>query len=300
MPTRSRNVSAVALRLPQRGETWLFDCGEGTQHQVLKSDLKFSQISRIFITHLHGDHLFGLMGLLATCGMAGHAEHVSIYGPPGIEEYVRENSARCEIRFSYPVEVLTADEGVLFEDEEFRVSCAPLKHRVRTFGYRVEEKERAGRFDVERAAALGIPAGPIYGRLKRGEQVTLPDGRTIDGQDLCGPTEEGRSFVYCTDTVYCQSAIELSRNADLLVHEATFAQSDEGLARQSTHSTAETAARVAQAARVRQLIITHFSPRYAAGNPVEPEQLLREARAIFPDTEMARDFMAFDIPRRIG
>jgi ribonuclease Z len=298
VPTRARNVSCVALRLPQRGETWLFDCGEGTQHQILSSDLKFSQITRIFITHLHGDHLFGLMGLLATCGMAGHASHISVYGPPGLEDYVRENSSRTEIRFSYPVDIHTVKAGTIFEDEEFRVTCSPLKHRVTTYGYRVEEKDRPGHFDVERASALGIPSGPLYGKLKRGEQVTLSDGRVIDGATLCGPTEKGRRVVYCTDTIYCQSAIELSRDADLLIHEATFAQADEGLARQSMHSTTGMAARVALAAKTKLLIMTHFSPRYVPGNPIEPDQLLREARAIFPHTEMARDFMTFDVPRR--
>jgi ribonuclease Z len=298
VPTRSRNVSCVALRLPQRGETWLFDCGEGTQHQILNSDLKFSQITRIFITHLHGDHLFGLMGLLATCGMAGHAQHISVYGPPGLEDYVREISSRTEIRFSYPLDVHTVKAGTIFEDEEFRVTCGALKHRVTTYGYRVEEKDRAGHFDVEKAHALGIPSGPLYGKLKRGESVTLPDGRVIDGATLCGPKEKGRRVVYCTDTTYCQNAIELSKDADLLIHEATFAQADEGLARQSTHSTAEMAARVALAAETKLLVMTHFSPRYVTGNPVEPDQLLREARAIFPHTEMARDFMTFDVPRR--
>jgi ribonuclease Z len=298
VPTRARNVSCVALRLPQRGEVWLFDCGEGTQHQILRSELKFSQITRIFITHLHGDHLFGLMGLLATCGMAGHAQHISLYGPPGLEEYVRENSRRSEIHFSYPLELHTVKAGIIFEDEEFSVICSPLKHRVTTYGYRVEEKDRAGTFDVERARALGIPAGPLYGRLKRGEQVTLADGRVIDGRTLCGPTERGRRVVYCTDTIYCESAIELAKGADLLIHEATFAQADEALARQSMHSTTLMAARVALAAEASQLIMTHFSPRYLKGNTIEPEQLLLEAREIFPQTEMARDFMTYDVPGR--
>lgn len=300
MPTRSRNVSCVALRLPQRGEVWLFDCGEGTQHQLLRSDLKLSQITRIFITHLHGDHLFGLMGLLATCGMSAHVERIELYGPPGLEVYVRENSRRSETRFSYPVETHTVEAGIIFEDDEFSVSCRPLRHRVQTFGFRVEEKERPGHFDVERATALGIPAGPIYGRLKRGERVTLPDGRVIEGRSLCGPTEKGRCVVYCTDTIYCASAIELARDADLLIHEATFARADEALARQSMHSTTAMAARVASEAGAQRLIMTHFSPRYFPGNAVEPDELLREARAIFPRTELARDFMSFDVPRRVG
>ncbi|MGI8995993.1 MAG: ribonuclease Z, partial [Pyrinomonadaceae bacterium] len=168
---------------------------------------------------------------------------------------------------------------------------------VPTFGYRVTEKDRAGRFDVERAAALGIPAGPLYGQLKRGETVMLPDGRKIDGTKLCAPPEQGRSLVYCTDTIYCDTAIALAEGADVLIHEATFADEDEALARQSLHSTATMAARVAQAAQVRQLILTHFSPRYAPGNEIDSSELLRQAAAIFPNTILAHDFMKFDVPR---
>ena len=298
VPTRARNVSSVALRLPQRGEVWLFDCGEGTQHQLLRSQLKTGQITRIFITHMHGDHVFGLMGLLATCGMAGDARRIDIYGPPGLAEFVRESTRRSHTRFSYPAEVHTIEAGEVFADSEFIVSCSPLLHRVPAFGFRVTERDRAGHFDVEKAAALGVPAGPLYGRLKRGERVTLPDGREIEGRELCGPTETGRSVVYCTDTVYCRSAVELARDADVLIHEATFARRDEELARQSMHSTTEMAARVALEAEVRLLFLTHFSPRYIQGNETEPDDLLREARAVFPHTEMARDFLAVEVARR--
>ena len=298
VPTRARNVSCVALRLPQRGEVWLFDCGEGTQHQLLRSDLNISQVSRIFITHMHGDHVYGLMGLLATCGMSGHARGVSVYGPRGIEEYVREVSRRTQLHTSYPLEVREVSEGAVFEDEEFAVTCAPLKHRLPAFGYRVNERDRPGHFDVERARELGIPPGPLYGLLKRGGRVTLEDGRAFDGADLCGPEIRGRSVVYCTDTIYCRSAVELSRGADLLIHEATFAEADEGLAVRSTHSTAAMAGRVAREAGARKLLLTHFSPRYFPGNQTGPEDLLREARAVFPEAELAHDFLSVDVARR--
>jgi ribonuclease Z len=298
VPTRSRNVSCVALRLAQRGEVWLFDCGEGTQHQLLKSDLKISQITRIFITHLHGDHLFGLVGLLASAGMAGHAERIDIYGPPGLEDYVRYITRSSETHFSYAAEVHTVEAGTVFEDEEFVVSCRPLVHRVESFGYRVDERDRAGTFDVERAQSFGIPPGPLYGRLKRGERITLADGREVNGRDFCGPKLQGRCVVYCTDTIYCRSAVELAQAADLLIHEATFAARDEDLARRSLHSTTLMAAQVAVEARARQLLITHVSPRYAPGNAVEPDELLAEARSVFPRTELARDFLTVDVPRR--
>lgn len=298
MPTRARNVSCVALRPAQRGEVWLFDCGEGTQHQLLRSDLNISQITRIFITHMHGDHVLGLMGLLATCGMTAHARGIDIYGPRPIADYVREVSRRTQFQTNYPLEVHTVEPGKIFEDDEYAVTCALLKHRLPAFGYRVTEIDRPGHFDVERARSLGIPSGPLYGKLKRGERVTLDDGREFDGSDFCGPDLKGRVVVYCTDTTYCRSAVELARDSDLLIHEATFAQVDEGLAVRSTHSTAAMAARVASEANARRLLITHFSPRYFPGNETEPEDLLREARAVFPETEMARDFLSVDVERR--
>jgi ribonuclease Z len=298
VPTRARNVSCVDVRPAQRGEVWLFDCGEGTQHQLLRSDLNLSQITRILITHMHGDHVLGLMGLLATCGMTAHARGISVYGPRPLADYVREVSRRTQFQPGYPLEVHEVTEGLVFEDDEYAVTCAPLKHRLPAFGYRVTEKDRPGHFDVERAQELGIPSGPLYGKLKRGERVTLDDGRAFEGSDFCGPDLKGRVAVYCTDTTYCRSAVELARDADLLIHEATFAEADEGLAVRSTHSTAAMAARVASEAGARRLLITHFSPRYFPGNQTEPEDLLREARAVFPETEMARDFLSVDVERR--
>jgi ribonuclease Z len=299
VPTRSRNVSSIALRLPQRAETWLFDCGEGTQHQILRSDIKISQITRIFVTHMHGDHTYGLMGLLASCGLAGNPSRIDVYGPPKLDEYLKACGRYSQTHFSYPIKVHTVQPGLVFEDEEFTVSCEELTHRVPAYGYRVAEKDRPGRFDVERAMALGIPSGPLFGKLKRGEAVTLPDGRRINGAELCGETQVGRKFVYCTDTIFCENAIALAQDADLLVHEATFAHQDADLAYQRLHSTSTMAAQVALGARVKRLMMTHFSPRYAPGNAIVLDDLLQEARAIFPNTSMAYDFLVQDIPKRV-
>lgn len=298
MPTRARNVSSVALRLPQRAECWLFDCGEGTQHQFLRSELKISQLSRIFITHMHGDHIFGLMGLLASCGLAGNAQRIDLYGPPELEDYIKACRRYSQTHFSYPVKVHAVRPGVVYEDDEFTVSCGLLKHRVPAFGYRVVEKNRPGHFDAKRAAALGIPPGPIYGRLKQGEVIVLPDGRRINGADLCGPIQVGRKLAYCTDTIYCDTAVELADSADVLIHEATFAHQDAELAYQRLHSTSTMAAQVALAANVKHLLMTHFSPRYAPGNDLEVKDLLAEARAIFPSTSLASDFFTYEIPRQ--
>lgn len=298
MPTRSRNVSSVALRLPQRAEVWLFDCGESTQHQFLKSEFKSSQIRRIFVTHMHGDHIFGLPGLLASCGMAGTGQQqIDIYGPPELGKYLEACRRYSRTQSSYPIEVHITEPGKVYEDEDYIVTCQKLKHRIPAHGYRVVEKDRTGHFDVKRAAALGIPPGPLYGKLKRKEVVTLADGRKIKGADLCGPTIVGRKFAYCTDTVFCESAIELADQADVLIHEATFAHQDAALAYQRMHSTSTMAAQVALSAQVKQLIMTHFSPRYAPGNALELKDLLAEAKAIFPNTIMAKDFLTYDIAR---
>ncbi|MEM6592530.1 MAG: ribonuclease Z [Cyanobacteria bacterium P01_C01_bin.73] len=299
VPTRSRNVSSVALRLPQRAEVWLFDCGEGTQHQLLRSDVKSSQIRRIFITHMHGDHIFGLMGLLATCGMAGTGQQrIDIYGPPKLNDYLQACRRYSQTHFSYPVRVHTVEPGKVYRDDDFVVTCDRLEHRVTAFGYRIAEADRSGRFDVKRAKALGIPSGPIYGRLKRGEVVTLADGRIINGADLCGPPIVGRKLAYCTDTIFCDRTIELAQGADVLIHEATFAHQDAELAYQRLHSTTTMAAQVALAAQVKQLIMTHFSPRYAPGNAIGLDDLLKEARAIFKPTLMAYDFMTYEIQQK--
>jgi ribonuclease Z len=295
VPTRARNVSAVAVRLPQRAEFWLLDCGEGTQHQLLRSEIKTSQLRRIFVTHMHGDHIFGLMGLLASCGMTGDPDQIDIYGPKPLHDYLQACSRYSQTRISYPINVHAVQPGLVFADDTFEVTCKPLKHKVPAHGYRLAEKDKPGRFDIAKAQAVGIPPGPIYGQLKSGATVTLEDGRTINGAELCGPTRPGRSLVYCTDTVFCESAIELAQGADVLIHEATFAHQEAEMAFQRLHSTSTMAAQVALAAGVKQLILTHFSPRYAPGNPLTVDDLLAEARSIFPNTQLAYDFFTYDI-----
>ncbi|MEM1368446.1 MAG: ribonuclease Z [Cyanobacteria bacterium P01_H01_bin.15] len=300
VPTRSRNVSSVALRLPQRAEVWLFDCGEGTQHQWLRSDLKISQLHRIFITHMHGDHIFGLMGLIASIGLASTGQKIDIYGPPGLNDYLSACAKFAYMSLQNRIRVKIVKPGVVFEDNEFRVVCDRLTHRVPAFGYRVEEKERPGKFNLARAQALGIPPGPLYGKLKQGQVVTLPDGRKIRGVELCGKPRPGRKFAYCTDTVFCEAAIALAEGVDLLIHEATFAHRDAPLAFERLHSTSTMAAQVALAGGVKHLIMTHFSPRYAPGNELTLEDLLQEAQAIFPQTSLAADYLTYAIPRSVS
>ena len=304
VPTRARNVSAVALRLPQRSEMWLFDCGEGTQHQFLRSDLRLSQLRRVFITHMHGDHVFGLPGLLASLGLAGNSNAgIDLYGPDPLESFLKGALANSSTRIGYPLQVHrvrpAAEQGsVVFEDADLIVRCTPLTHRVPAYAYRVEQKPLAGRFDIDQARALEIPPGPVYAQLKRGETVTLEDGRTIDGTTLCGPERPGVSVVYCTDTVFSEAAVELARGADLLIHESTFAHAESEMAFQKQHSTSTMAAQTAAEAGVGQLVLTHLSPRYVPGNSVTPNDLLQEAQAIFANTVLAKDFLSLDVKPR--
>ena len=305
VPTRARNVSAVALRLPQRSELWLFDCGEGTQHQFLRSELRVSQLSRIFITHMHGDHVFGLPGLLASLGLAGTCSGIDLYGPDPLRDYLEGVLRTSSTRIGYPLRTHRVKEAarsgaVLLDDDDISVRCTPLTHRVPAYAYRIDQKPRAGRFDVEQARALGIPPGPIYAELKAGRSVTLDDGRIINGASLCGPERPGCSVVYCTDTVFCDAAVELAAGADLLIHESTFAHAEAEMAFARQHSTSTMAAQTALAAGVKQLVLTHLSPRYMPGNPVSPDDLLQEARAIFPNSELAKDFLTIEVAAAEG
>ena len=300
VPTRGRNVSAVALRLPQRSELWLFDCGEGTQHQFLRSELRVSQLRRIFITHMHGDHVFGLPGLLASLGLAGTCNGIDLYGPEPLRDYLEGVLRTSSTRIGYPlrshrVKDAAASGAVLLDDDDITVRCTKLIHRVPAYAYRVDQKPRAGRFDVEQARTLGIPPGPIYAELKAGREVVLDDGRIINGASLCGPERPGCSVVYCTDTVFSEAAVELAQGADLLIHESTFSHAEAEMAFARQHSTSTMAAQTALAAGVKQLMLTHLSPRYVPGNPVTPDDLLNEARAIFPNTELAKDFLSVEV-----
>ena len=298
-PSRSRNVSAIGLQLIQQGKLWLFDCGEGTQHQVLRSPLRLSQLDRIFITHLHGDHLYGLPGLLASRSLsAGASTPVTIYGPNGLNEFLRVVFERSQTRPGFPVRVEVLRPGTVYEDNEFEVICAPMAHRIESYGFAVNEKTKTGHFEVEQATALGIPPGPIFGQLKRGETVILPDGRAIDGTILVGPPVSGRKVVYAGDTGETPRAVELAQGADVLIHEATYMSDDAELALRGAHSTAALAARVAQQAGVKALILTHISPRYDVDGGSRLPELLAEAQAIFPNTYLARDFWSFEVPRQ--
>ena len=300
VPTLTRNVSSLALKLSQRAEVWLFDCGEGTQHQLIKSNIKSSQISKIFITHMHGDHIYGLPGLLATLGLSGNSKGFEIYGPNNLKEFILSALKNSHCNLSFPLNFFEVENDAitnskLYEDEYIEVNCASLKHRLPAYGYRVNEKDKPGKFDIEKAKRLNIPAGPIYSRLQSGQKVELEDGRILNGADFCGEPRKGESFVYCTDTIFTDSAVKLSENADLLVHEATFSEKDKQMAHEKLHSTTIMAARTALLSNTKKLVLTHLSPRYTSKSSIKPMDLLKEAQEIFPNTFLAKDFLTTKI-----
>ena len=300
VPSLTRNVSSLALKLSQSSEVWLFDCGEGTQHQIMKSNIKSSQIKKIFITHMHGDHIYGLPGLLATLGLSGNSSGIEIIGPSELKSYIVSalRSSYCNLSFPLnfiEVEDFAAQNKALFESSKVEVCCACLKHRLPAYGYRVNEKNKPGIFDVKKAKDLKIPPGPIYSELQEGKTVVLNDGRSFSGKDFVGPPRKGESFVYCTDTVFSDSAIKLAQNADLLVHESTFSKQDEKMAYEKLHSTTIMAAKTALLSNSKKLIITHLSPRYTQKSSIKPSDLLKEAQNIFPNTFLAKDFLTSDI-----
>jgi len=300
VPSLTRNVSSLALKLSQSSEVWLFDCGEGTQHQIMKSNIKSSQIKKIFITHMHGDHVYGLPGLLATLGLSGNSTGIEIYGPSELRGFINSalNTSYCKLSFPLhfvEVENFASQNKTLFEDNKIKVNCACLKHRIPAYGYRVSEKDKPGIFDVKKAEAMKIAPGPIYSELQQGKKVKLVDGRSFDGKEFCGPPRKGESFVYCTDTVFCEAAVSLSKNADLLVHESTFSQEDESMAYEKLHSTTIMAAKTALLSNTKKLIITHLSPRYTYKNSITPTDLLKEAQKVFPNTYLAKDFLTAEI-----
>ncbi|GIP32638.1 ribonuclease Z [Paenibacillus sp. J2TS4] len=293
MPSRRRNVSSVALDLTEENEgIWLFDCGEGTQHQLLKSPLKTGKINRLFVTHLHGDHIYGIPGLLTSRGYVGGTTPLVVYGPKGIKPFITSVLDISDARLAYDCEIIEIEEGMLFSEGDYTVSVKKLEHRIDSYGFRIEEKDRIGSLDADKLRQLGVPPGPLYGRLKLGHPVELPDGTVLHGRDFIGPGCQGRNLAILGDTRYCRAAIELAEGVDLLVHEATFSGELADLAYQYYHATSRQAAQIAKEAGVRTLVLTHISQRYQD----DAEQLQTEAREIFRRTYLAEDLWSIEIP----
>ncbi|WP_226673065.1 ribonuclease Z [Rossellomorea aquimaris] len=294
VPAKLRNVTSIALKLlEERGAVWLFDCGEATQHQILHTSLKPRRIEKIFITHLHGDHIYGLPGLLGSRSFQGGESELTVYGPKGIKEYIEVSLSVSRTHLQYPLEVKEIGEGAIFEDDGFIVEAMALDHALPTFGYRVVEKDKPGVLQVDRLRENGVPPGPLYKKLKAGETVTLEDGMEIDGMEFLGPSIPGRVVTILGDTRVCSAAVELGKDADVLVHEATFNRDQVEMAREYFHSTTKQAGETALQAGAKRLFLTHISSRYAKESWGELE---KEAREVFPETYMANDFMEYIIP----
>jgi len=289
-PTVERNVASIAL--VREGETFLFDCGEGTQRQMMRYGVAFS-LDDIFFTHFHTDHLLGVVGLLRTMSLQGRTDAIRLWGPKGAERVLRraESFGSERLAFDVMIRELAPGDTVQRKDYEFRVF--ELEHRgPPSIGYALVESQRLGRFNPDLARELGIPEGPLWGRIHKGESITLEDGRMIHPSTLVGETRPGRRVVIAGDTRPCAATILAAEGADLLVHESTFGDEEAARAAETGHSTAREAAQVAKMAGVRRLVLTHVSARYAR----DASELEEEARSVFPATKVARDGYEVEVP----
>ena len=297
VPAKHRNVTSIALKLlDERNEVWLFDCGEGTQMQILRTTIRPRKIGKIFITHLHGDHIFGLPGLISSRSFQGGDTPLEIYGPKGIEEYIKVSLGISQTRLSYPLKFIELNEtDPIFTDQQFSVYAKKLNHGIDSFGYRVVEHDHKGELQVDRLKELGIPAGPLYGKLKQGETIQLEDGRTINVKDVVGPNKKGRIVTILGDTRKTHNSVVLAENSDILVHESTFNKDEARMAYNYFHSTTHQAAEVAKEAQAKRLLLTHISARYLGKAALELE---KEAKEVFENTTIMKDFDSIEIPFR--
>jgi ribonuclease Z len=286
-PTAARGTTATLVR--RGGDRLLVDCGEGTQRQLLRSDVGLVDLEHILLTHLHADHVLGLPGMLKTFGLRGREPALTVYGPRGTRGLLAD--LRVVVgRVTYPLIVRELTPGEPVDFEGYRVEPFAVAHGTAALGYALREDERPGRFDAEAADALGVPHGPARGALQRGDAVSLPDGRRVRADEVVGPARPGRTLVLSGDTAPAASVVDAAAGADVLVHEATFLADERPRARETGHSTAAEAALVAREAGVGLLVLTHLSARYA------PQDVLDEARHLFPRTVVPRDFDLLTVP----
>ncbi len=286
-PTARRAPSATLLR--RGGERLLFDCAEGTQRQLLRSSIGLVDLREVFLTHFHADHYLGLPGMLKTFSLRGRTEPITVWGPPGLVRLF-EALRRVFGQLPFRLELEELRPGDSLARAEYRIETFAVAHGVSAVGYALAEESRPGRFEVETADALGVPAGPERGALQRGESVELADGRTVAPAEVLGEPRPGRRVVLAGDTAPAASVLEAARGADVLVHEATFCEDERERARETSHSTAADAATVARAAEVGLLALTHLSSRYFGPD------VAREARALFPETVVPKDFDVIEVP----
>lgn len=286
-PTAARGTAATLIR--RGGDRLLVDCGEGTQRQLLRSDVGLVDLEHVFLTHLHADHVLGLPGMLKTFGLRGREVPITVYGPRGTRALLGALGVVVG-RVAYPLEVVELGPGESVALRDYRIETFAVAHGTTAVGYALREDERPGRFDVAAADALGVPGGPLRGALQRGETVSLPDGRVVRPEEVLGGVRRGRTVVITGDTAPAASVVEAAAGADVLVHEATFLADERARAKETGHSTAGEAALVAKEADVGLLALTHLSARYP------PSDVAEEARQLFPRTVVPRDFDLLVVP----
>jgi ribonuclease Z len=287
VPTGRRAPAATLLR--RGGERILVDCGEGTQRQLLRSAIGLVELPEVFLTHYHADHYLGLPGMMKTFALRGRELPLTVYGPPGLADLFAALQ-RIFGKLTYPYDLVELRAGEVLERGDYRIEVFRVAHGVGGVGYAFREVERPGRFDTDAAAVLGVPEGPLFGALQRGETVVLEDGTVVRPEQVLGATRPGRKVVLTGDTRPATAIVEVALDADVLVHDGTFLDEELERAKDTGHSTARAAAEIARSARVRLLALTHLSNRYFG-----PE-VAREARAVFPDTVVPRDFDIIDVP----
>jgi ribonuclease Z len=269
----------------------LFDCGEGTQRQMMRYGTGFD-VKDVYFTHLHADHYLGIIGFVRTLWMADRQEPMRLYGPRPASRVLGQALNLGLQGAKFPIEIHELKDGDVVQRDGYLVRAVRVDHRINALGYALEEPDRPGRFNLDQARALGIPEGPLFGKLQRGETVTLPDGRTIPPQQVVGPSRPGRKVVVSGDTRPCDTLRDAARGADLLVHEATFGDEEMERALETSHSTAREAGRIAREAAVKRLILTHVSSRY----DLDVTPLLKQCREEFPKVEYAHDGFHVEVP----
>ncbi len=291
-PTVERNVASLAI--VREGETLLFDCGEGTQRQMMRYGVSFG-LADIFFTHFHADHVIGVIGLMRTMSLQGRTEALRLWGPRGAARTLKRAEEFGMDRLGFPIEITELEPGQRVQRKEYAIVPFAVDHRgARAVGYALIEDDRKGRFNPDLARELGVPEGPLWGEIHRGRSITLDDGRTIEPSVLVGRPRPGRKIVLTGDTRPCAATIEIARNADLLVHESTFGDEEHERAVETGHSTAREAATVAREAGVGTLLLMHFSARYAR----DASELGKEARECFERTIVGKDGLEVEIPFR--
>jgi len=289
-PTVERNVSAISI--VREGETLLFDCGEGTQRQMMRYGTSFA-LADVFFTHMHADHMLGIIGLFRTLALQGRTEAMRLWAPRGSAALLRSAIALGTEKQPFPLEINEIAPDTPIKRKGYSIVPYAVDHKDKAaLGYALVEDIRLGRFNPARAAEMGIPEGPAWGKLHRGQAVTLDDGRTVEAADLVGPPRDGRKVVITGDSRPCDGTATIAEGADLLVHEATFADDEQPRALETGHATAREAAEIAARAGVKKLVLTHLSARYS----VNASELLQEARAVFAETVIARDGLEVEVP----